>query len=105
MPLSAVDVISPAFVRMKQHLFKPFRFSQWVRLAIVGFLAGELGSAGFGSRFPSSLPFPQGPASSSTNLPFGGGLLLFAILFLLGLLAVAVAVAFIYVGSRMQFVL
>jgi len=104
MPLSAVDVISPAFVRMKQHLFAPFRFGQWVRLAIVGFLAGELGSAGFGSRFPSSMPFPQDPASSGPNLPFGG-LLLFAILFLLGLLVLAVGVAFIYVGSRMQFVL
>jgi hypothetical protein len=105
MPLSAVDVISPAFVRMKQHLFKPFRLSQWVRLAIVGFLAGELGTSGFGSRFPANLPFPQDPASSGPNLPFGGGLLLFAILFMAGLLALAVGVAFIYVGSRMQFVL
>jgi hypothetical protein len=105
MPLSAVDVISPAFVRMKQHLFTPFRLSQWVRLAIVGFLAGELGSGSLSGRFPSNLPFPQGPESAGTNLPFGGGALLFALIFLLGLLVLAIAVGFIYVASRMQFVL
>jgi hypothetical protein len=46
MPLSAVDVISPAFERMRQHLFRPFQLSQWFRLAIVGFLAGEMGTGG-----------------------------------------------------------
>lgn len=105
MPLSAVDVISPAFVRMKQHLFTPFRFGQWARLAIVGLLAGELGSGGLGGRFPSSMPFPSGPASSGPNLPLGGGLLLVGVLLVVVLLALAVAIVFIYVGSRMQFVL
>jgi len=46
LPISAVDAISPAFQHAKQQLLQPFRFSQWVRLALVGFLAGELGSGG-----------------------------------------------------------
>ena len=46
MPISATDCISLAFEHTKRQLFKPFRFGQWFRLAIVGFLAGELGSGG-----------------------------------------------------------
>ena len=46
MPISAMDSITLAFEHTKRQLFKPFRFGQWVRLAIVGLLAGELGSGG-----------------------------------------------------------
>ena len=46
MPISAMDSISLAFEHTKRQLFKPFRFGQWVRLAFVGLLAGELGSGG-----------------------------------------------------------
>lgn len=46
MPPSAVDAIKPAFQHAKQQLFYPFRFAQWARLALVGFLAGELSSSG-----------------------------------------------------------
>jgi hypothetical protein len=44
--ISAVDTISLAFDHMKRQLFRPFRFGQWVRLAFVGLLAGELGTGG-----------------------------------------------------------
>ena len=46
MPVSALDIISPAFEHAKQQLFKPFKFGQWTRLAFVGLLAGELSSSG-----------------------------------------------------------
>jgi len=106
MPLSAVDVISPAFERMKQHLFRPFRLSQWFRLAIVGFLAGEIGTGGgLSGQFPSSPSSQQGPVLNGTNLPFGGGLPLIAVICVLVLLALGLGIAFIYVSSRMRFVL
>ena len=65
MAISAVDSITPAFEHTKQQLFKPFRFGQWVRLAFVGLLAGELGSGGsslrsaFNSHQGSSGGFPS----------------------------------------------
>ncbi len=46
MPLSAVDTISVALEHTKQQLFRPFRFGQWLRLALLGFMTGELSSGG-----------------------------------------------------------
>jgi hypothetical protein len=43
-PISAVYAINPAFQHAKQQLLQPFHFSQWLRLAFVGLLAGEMGS-------------------------------------------------------------
>ena len=62
MALSAVDVIGPAFERMKQQLFKPFRLGQWSRLAVTGLLAGEMGSAGgcnVNRSFNRQIPLPN----------------------------------------------
>ena len=65
MAISAIDCISLAFEHTKRQLFKPFRFGQWVRLAFVGLLAGELGSGGnlnlHGGPSPQQ-PQPQIPA-------------------------------------------
>ena len=60
MPISAVDAISPAIEHTKRQLLQPFRFGQWMRLAVVGLLAGELSSGGGCNmpRFPSSNVFP-----------------------------------------------
>ena len=66
MPISAVDTITPAFQHTKQQLLKPFRFGQWVRLALLGLATGELGSSG-GCRVPS---VPQRQPSSSDHLGF-----------------------------------
>jgi hypothetical protein len=100
MPASAVDVISPAFERMKNQLFKPFRFGQWIRLAIVGLLAGEMGSAGgFNLRsrqFQGPVAFPGFPGITPL-IVLGIGLLI--------VLALAVAIVLMYVSSRMRFVL
>lgn len=54
MPLSAVDVVSPALQRTKELLFKPFRFAAWWRLAIISLLAGEIS----GSGGPANFNFP-----------------------------------------------
>jgi hypothetical protein len=106
MPLSAVDVISPAFERMRQQLFRPFQLGQWVRLAIVGFLAGEMGSGGgIGGQFPSVPSSQQGPVLQGMRLPFGGGLLLILAIAVLVLLAVVLGIVLLYVACRMRFVL
>ena len=55
MPISAVDTITLAVQHTKRQLVQPFRFWQWTRLAVVGLLAGEMGSGG-GFNFPSSFP-------------------------------------------------
>src|ERR1700681_4100652 len=65
LPISAVDAISPAFQHTKQQLTKPFRFSQWWRLAFVGLLAGELSSGG-GCNSSFQVPsFPRNTGGSS----------------------------------------
>jgi hypothetical protein len=63
LPISSVDSIPLAFRHTTQQLSKPFRFGQWNRLAIVGLLAGELGSSG-GCHVPSNFNIPQSPGAS-----------------------------------------
>jgi hypothetical protein len=43
--ISAVDTMALAFEHTKRQLLQPFRFWQWTRLALVGLLAGEMGSS------------------------------------------------------------
>jgi hypothetical protein len=45
-PVSAVDCVQPAIQHTREQLFRPLRFGQWSRLALVGILAAELGSGG-----------------------------------------------------------
>jgi len=110
LPISAVDAISPAFQHAKQQLFQPFRFTQWVRLAIVGFLAGELGSGGssFHYNVPSTHPShgsehflgpvlpPQVAHYVELIAPFIIPLIVFGL---------ALFVLFIYINSVMRFIL
>ncbi len=111
MPISAVDAISPAFEHAKQQLFQPFRFTQWVRLAIVGFLAGELGSSG-GCNSHFNVPSSNYPRGSQHFL--GTGLpqqiadhlaLLSAFIVPLILLGLVLFVLFLYINSVMRFIL
>lgn len=60
--LNAVDAISPAFKLTKLNLFSPYRWSFWWRVAVLGFLTGEISSGGGGApnfNFPSNFPPPQ----------------------------------------------
>jgi hypothetical protein len=107
--LSSVDVISPAFEHMKEQLLRPFQLGQWVRLAVVGLLAGEMGMGG------CNVPSGGGGSGSSGEQQFqevgidivslSGGLFYMVGIGLLILLALAVMVLFIYISSRMRFVL
>jgi len=102
-PLSAVDSISPAFEHTKQQLFRPFRFGQWTRVALVGLFAGELSSGG-GCSFPR---FPHTRTTHNDLLaatPHDWALL--APILLLALIAIPLVWLFLlYVNSRMRFVL
>lgn len=111
MPISAVDAISPAFQHAKQQLLQPFRFSQWVRLALVGFLAGELGSGG-GCNANFNLPSTHHqrgseqflgaawPSQLADHPAMLAGLIISLIVIGLGLF-----VLFIYINSVMRFIL
>jgi hypothetical protein len=107
LPISAVDSISLAVEHTKQQLFKPFRFGQWTRLAIVGLLAGELGSGGGLNR--SNFNFPRHPGTSQHF--FDPGLSGIDPALLAGLVAVLVFAALtfgiimLYVSSVMRFIL
>src|SRR5262245_38078531 len=106
MPLSAIDVVGPAFERMKRQLFQPFRWGQWLRFALVGFLAGEMGQGGGCSTnlpmdFPSSLPGGNQPPI----FPPGRMMLFLIGVVLAALLIVIFVVVLTYISSRMRFVL
>jgi len=108
LPLSAIDVVSPAFERMKQVLFKPFRLGQWLRLALVGFLAGEMGgNGGCSARFPFDIPssIPSSRTDQFQAIPGGAGLLFVLGIVLLVVLAFVLGLVFLYISSRMRFVL
>ena len=68
MPISAVDSITPAFQHTKQQLLKPFRFGQWVRLALLGLATGELGSSGSCRFNVPSVPQSKSPSSDQLAL-------------------------------------
>lgn len=106
MPISAVDAISPAFQHTKQQLLQPFRMGQWARLALVGFLAGELSSGGgcnsgfqLPTRTSGTQRFLELPLSSGNPALYAG---LIALLIVAGLV---LFVLLIYVSSVMRFIL
>ena len=106
LPISAVDAISPAFQHTKKQLVEPFRVSQWARLALVGFLAGELPSGGCSG---GNFQVPTHTSGSDRFLDIGlPALNPAAYASLIALLIVAVMVLwvlFMYVNSVMRFVL
>jgi uncharacterized membrane protein len=101
---SATDAISPAIEHTKRQLFGPFRLGQWMRLALVGLLAGELSSSGckpnnFSNLTRGSENFPKGSLSGIDPV------------LIAGLVAVVVVAAFVlgillmYISSVMRFIL
>jgi hypothetical protein len=103
LPLSAADAISPAIEHTKRQLFQPFRLGQWVRLALVGLLAGELGSSGCNthsfSRHGGSEHFPGGGLSGIDPMLLAG------LIAVLVVAALVLGILFMYIGSVMRFVL
>lgn len=100
MLISAVDSVNLAFEHTKRQLVQPFRFWQWTRLAVVGLLAGELGSGGSCS-FRHYLQ--GGPGSS--RLPNIDPAILGGIIAFLIVTGVVFAIVVTYISSVMRFIL
>ena len=97
MPFSAIDAITPAFEHTKQQLFKPFRLGQWTRLAVVGLLAGELGSSGLNrSTFHQARHGGFGGIDPAVVIALIGVIVVAALVF---------GIIFMYISSVMRFVL
>jgi hypothetical protein len=73
LPVSAVDCVQPALQHTRDQLFRPFRFGQWSRLALVGFLAAELNSSGCNfNKFNYPISHPrQENGFMAQSMPFG----------------------------------
>ena len=112
MSVSAVDCVQPALQHTRQQLFSRFRFSQWMRLALVGILAGELyvGSCGFGNlrnswqrpRIGTGQEFVPPPFShiDPARIAQFAGLIFAAVL-----LAIVLFFVFLYINSVFRFIL
>jgi hypothetical protein len=108
LPISAVEAIGPAFEHTKQQLTRPFHLAQWARLALVGFLAGELSSGG-GCSMPRSFALPRHPSGSdhllSLAMPNINPALYAGLIAVLVVCALVLWILFLYVSSVMRFVL
>jgi hypothetical protein len=106
-PRSATAAIAPAFEHAKRQLFRPFRPGQWLRLGFVGFLAGEGGSGGCNMQRPWNSPSPSTP-STTPSVPdfhsFLGSQWLTTIAIGIVIILIVIVV-FMWIGSRMRFVL
>jgi hypothetical protein len=109
LPKSAVDVVSSAFEHTRQQLWAPFRWIQWVRIAVLGLATGEMSSAGgcnwkrFGGA-PKPAP-TQGPFDPGKILHSIDPALLASILLVLIGGAIVLALVWIYVSSISRFML
>jgi len=103
-PRSAAAVIGPAFEHTKRQLFRPFQLGQWLRLGLVGFLAGE-GGCNFRTSWNGWSPSNQSTTPAFPDFhSFLGPQWLTAIA--LGIILILmVMVVFMWIGSRMRFVL
>ena len=106
MPLTAVDSISLAFEHTKQQLFRPFRFGQWTRLAVVGLFAGEMGSgSGCHLNIPTNAPHQRDYLSGFSLFPSVDPALLLPLI-VVAVIAVSIFwLLFLYISSHMRFVL
>jgi hypothetical protein len=110
LPITAADTINLALQHTKLQLVRPFRFAQWLRLALVGLLAGELGSGGCNASFnlPSSRHQQGSEHFLSLTLPpqLANHPAMIAGLLTSGLvLGLVLFVLFIYINSVMRFIL
>jgi hypothetical protein len=110
LPISATDAINPALQHTKQQLIRPFRFAQWVRLAFVGLLAGELGSGGCNASFNLPATHQQRGSEQFLRLALPPQIanhpaMLAGILTSALVLALVLFVFFIYINSVMRFIL
>ncbi|HTR27201.1 MAG TPA: hypothetical protein VMI10_24730 [Terriglobales bacterium] len=112
MPLSAVDCVQPAIQHTREQLFRPFQFSQWWRLALVGILSAELHSGGCNvpTNFNWARQRPSHVLATAPPAPFDrldpariaefAGLIIAIVVF-----AFIVGIIFLYVSSVFRFIL
>ena len=110
MPISAADAVGPAFQHAKAQLLRPFRMGQWLRLAVVGLLAGELGSSGgCNFKYPMNTQHrasQQAFLAASWPTEWTNHPALFAIAIAAAVaISLALMVIFTYIGSVMRFIL
>ena len=107
MPFSAVDAISPAFEHTKRQLFQPFRFGQWTRLAVVGLLAGELGSSSGCNTHNFNLNQSQGGPHRFIDSGLSGidPALLAGLILVLVVAGLVLGIVLMYISSVMRFIL
>lgn len=105
MPISAIDTVTFAFEHTKRQLLQPFRFGQWARLAIVGLLAGELGSGGF--NFHSGFPHSTRPSHHflQQGWPAVDPAILGGLIAVLTITGFVFLIVMLYINSVMRFVL
>jgi hypothetical protein len=104
LPISAVDTVNLAFQHTRRQLVQPFRFWQWTRLAIVGLLAGELGSGG-SFNFPSSFKPQQGSSPGWGHFPKIDPALLAGLITVIVVTGLIFMIVMTYVSSVMRFIL
>jgi hypothetical protein len=104
---SAVDAITPALEHTKKQLFQPFRFGQWARLALVGLLAGELGSSGGCNSNSFNINQHGGTARHFVEPAFSGidPALLAILIAVLVVAALVLVIVLMYLSSVMRFIL
>ena len=105
MPISAMDCITLAFEHTKRQLFSTFRFGQWVRLAFVGLLAGELGSGGGNLNFPTHGNQQAGVPALGEIFRKIDPALLASVITVLVITGIVVMVVMAYISSVMRFIL
>ncbi len=105
MPLSAVDAISPAFQHTKQQLTHPFSAAQWAKLALVGFLAGEMSS--YGCSGPGNFQMPHNQSQQFMSTPLGNFDPMVYVSLIAGMViaGLVLGILFMYISSVMRFVL
>ncbi|MGH9530712.1 MAG: DUF7544 domain-containing protein [Terriglobales bacterium] len=106
MPISCIDAITPAFHHTKQQLLQPFRAAQWAKLALVGFLAGEMTSGGCSS---GNFHIPAHTRGTqhffNMGLPVQNPMLYAGLIAILIVAGVVLFVLFLFVNSVMRFIL
>jgi hypothetical protein len=106
LPISAIDAIGPAFQHTKVQLLRPFRAAQWAKLALVGFLAGELSSGGCnGGNFKMPTGSTGGHGSLGSVLPGIAPALVALLIALLIVGGIVFWILFAYISSVMRFIL
>jgi hypothetical protein len=103
LPVSAVDVIGPAFRHAKEQLLAPFRLGQWVRLAVVGLLAGEMTSGG--CNFNPGIPGDSGRSSENFVQAMPELVVMAGLITLLIAVVIVLWLVFTYINSMMRFIL